>query len=129
MAKATYDEGFDLAIKHLTAQAAAEEAETVQARKAWLREATRLGNLLTPAARQAAAPLRSHIIREARAWFQAHGGQINVSDFIVHIRSSGLDARFYNSSSKSKPISDAGIRKIVTNGAGIKGKPGRPSQK
>lgn len=129
MAKTSYDDGFELAIKYLAAQAAAEDAETEEARASWTREATRLGNLITPAARQAAAPLRGHITREARKWYQAHGGQINVSDFIVHLRTSGLDARFYNSKDKSSSISDSGIRKIVASGAGIRGKSGRPPKK
>ncbi len=127
MKLATFDEGFELAIGYFAAGESANCAATVNERHKWSSEERRLGNKITPAAKQAAAPVHSEVANEALRWFRQNNGKFNCSDFIAHCRANKIGQRLSRKSGRSRQLSDSGIRKIVTQKLGIEGKAGRPT--
>ena len=126
MKRATFDEGFELAIRYLDARELANGAATLAERHKWSGEKRRLGNKITPAPKQAAALAHREVANEALRWFRQNNGKFNCSDFIAHCRAHKIGQRLSRKSGQIRQLSDSGIRKIVTRKLGIAGKAGRP---
>jgi hypothetical protein len=126
MTRATFDEGFKLAVRYFAADELANSAATVRERCKWSGEARRLGNKITPAAKQAAAPVHREVANEALRWYQQNGSKFNFSVFIAHCRTRGIGQRRSRKSGLVRLLGDSAIRKIVTQKLGITGKAGRP---
>ena len=103
MKRQGFDAAYELAEAHFAALAKARNAPTDAQRLKWEREARRLGNKITPAAKQAAASIHSQIAIAALDWLRRHGGEFNYAAFFRHCEQRGIGQRRYQGGDKSRP--------------------------
>lgn len=126
MKLATYDEGWKHALALSTAKTATKAAKTDKERRRWEREARRLGNRITPPAKQAAAECLSEILNAALDWIRNHDGDFNCSAFARHCEDHGIGQRQYSCGGRHIPADYDKIRRVVRSTWDIAGKAGRP---
>lgn len=126
MKRQGFDAAYELAEAHFAALAKARNAPTDAQRLKWEREARRLGNKITPAAKQAAASIHSQIAIAALDWLRRHGGEFNYAAFFRHCEQRGIGQRRYQGGIKAVPANGLKIRRVVKSTLGIRGKAGRP---
>lgn len=131
MKRPQFDEAFDLATAWFAAMKEAElaaRANNLAGRQKAEREVKRLGNIITPATKQVAAPARQEILKAAMAWHSEHSSEFKFTDFVEHCHKQGIGLRKDQKSPHGRQLTESSIRKVLNKNLGIKGKPGRPGK-
>jgi hypothetical protein len=121
----SFDDGFDHAQRLLAIEEALKGPCGPVVRAKLEREAQRLGNKLTPPARQAAASFRRIVVAEVMRWVADNDGMPNITTFVSHVQKGPEVRRIYRGTGTAITPGSSAIRKIVSS-MGIRGRRGKP---